>query len=99
MAKALDIIQVILIIFLIVFGIFILYQIIRKILGGSWDNETIIISLLIFNISFTIAIALNLIKFNTDYNYFKKYMHNFAKDFREFKEKMSEKLNDIKSKL
>ena len=85
MVKIIDIIQIILIIFLIVFGIFLVYQIILKILGGSWETEAIIISLLIFNISFTIAIALSQIKFGTDYNYFKKLIY---KELKEIKSKL-----------
>jgi len=37
-------------ILLIILGLFIAYQILRKILGGSWENEALIIALLIFNL-------------------------------------------------
>lgn len=96
MKKALDIIQLIITILLIIFGLFILYQIILKISGGSWGKEDIIISMLIFSIGLTIATALNLIKFNIDYNYFKKYMHKFVNDSKEFNKKIYNDLIDIK---
>ena len=40
-------------IILILLGLFIGFQILRKILGGSWETESIIIALLIFNLSLT----------------------------------------------
>lgn len=71
------------IIFLIIFGLFVFYQIIKKILGGSWQTEDIIVALLILDITFTFTIALNQVKYNIDYNYFKKNMRSLAKDFKE----------------
>lgn len=70
--KILDVLQLILIIFLIIFGSFIIYQIIRKILSGSWETEDIIISLLFLTIAIVFTIALNQIKLGTDYRYFKR---------------------------
>jgi len=43
-------------ILLLIFAAYIVYQIIRKILGGSWESEQIIISLLILNIGWTALI-------------------------------------------
>ena len=40
-------------ILLILFGLFIAYQVVKKLLGGSWETEGIIISLLIFNLGLT----------------------------------------------
>ena len=40
-------------IILILLGLFIAFQIIKAILGGSWETESIIIALLIFNIGVT----------------------------------------------
>ena len=38
---------------LILLGLFIAYQIIKAILGGGWQTESIIIALLIFNLGLT----------------------------------------------
>jgi len=38
---------------LLLFAVYIIYQIIRKILGGSWSIEQIILSLLVLNIGWT----------------------------------------------
>jgi len=45
---------------LILLGIFIAYQLLRAILGGSWQIETIIIALLIFNLGLTWNLSLKL---------------------------------------
>lgn len=82
MVKFIDLIQIIIIILLIIFGIFVFYQITLKIIGGSWTTEAIIISLLMFNITFSVSIALNIIKFNTDYNYFKKIIYREVRDIK-----------------
>jgi len=87
-----DVLQLILLIFLIVFGLFILYQIILKILGGSWTTEAVIISFLVLLISIVFSIAVSQIRFTTDYNYFKKDMYGFHREFREFREEVGERL-------
>ncbi len=40
-------------IILILLGLYIAYQLIRAILGGSWQTEGLIIALLIFNLGLT----------------------------------------------
>jgi len=40
-------------ILLILLGLFIAYQLIKAIFGGSWQTESIIIALLIFNLGLT----------------------------------------------
>jgi len=40
-------------IILILLGLFIAYQILRAILGGSWQTESIMIALVIFNLGLT----------------------------------------------
>ena len=44
---------------LIAMGLFIAYQIIKKIVGGSWETESLIISLLIFNLGLTWRLSMN----------------------------------------
>ncbi len=41
---------------LLLFAVYVIYQIIRKLAGGSWDSEQIIISLIILNIGWTALI-------------------------------------------
>lgn len=40
-------------IILFLLGIFIIYQILRAIFGGSWQTESILIALVIFNLGLT----------------------------------------------
>ncbi len=70
--KIFDAIQLILIIILLVLGIFLAYQIIRKIFGGSWSSEDIILTLLVFNLGCVFTIILNLAKLNSDHQHLEK---------------------------
>lgn len=81
--KIFDTIQSILIIILLVLGIFLAYQIIRKIFGGSWSSEDIILTLLVFNLGCVFAIILNLAKLNSDHQHLEKQFYFLAKDFKE----------------
>lgn len=47
-------------ILLILLGLFIAYQILKAIFGGSWETESIIISLLIFNLGLTYRLSMKL---------------------------------------
>ena len=47
-------------IILILLGLLLVYQLLRKILGGSWQYETIIITLLLFNLGMTWRMGLKL---------------------------------------
>ncbi len=81
--KVFDIAQLILIITLLILGIFLAYQIIRKIFGGSWSSEDIILTLLIFNLGCVFTIILNLAKLNSDHQHLERQFYLLAKDFKE----------------
>lgn len=81
--KIIDKIQWVLIILLIIFGLFIAYQLIRKILGGSWSTENIIIALLMFNIGLTFTITISHTKLNSDYQHLERRFSYLARDFKE----------------
>jgi len=82
MSRIIEAIQAVVIILLILFGIFAAYQIVRKLLGGSWDTEDIILALLIFNIGFSFTIALNQMRCSSDHDYLKHQFQRMAKDFK-----------------
>lgn len=82
MKNIIKVIQIIAIIALIIFGGFLVYQIIKKIFGGSWDTEDIILALLIFNIGFSFTIALNQMKSASDHEHLKYQFGCLAKDFK-----------------
>ena len=47
-------------ILLILLGLFIAYQLIKAILGGSWQTESIVIALLMFNLGLTYRLSIRL---------------------------------------
>jgi len=47
-------------ILLILLGLLIAYQLLKKILGGSWEAESLIIALIIFNLGLTWRIGMKL---------------------------------------
>jgi len=82
--KLIDKIEIIAVILLIIFGLFIVYQLILKILGGSWATEDIIVALLIFVIGIVFTIALNLVKLNLKHEYLERQFYFLAKDFKKY---------------
>lgn len=79
--------QITLNILLILFALFIIYQIIRKIFGGSWDNEDIIVSLLMMNFGCLFTVALLMMQFHSDFNHYKDQFKSLANDFKEHTKK------------
>lgn len=49
-------------IILILLGLFIAYQLLRAIIGGSWQTEALIIALIIFNLGLTWKLSINFLK-------------------------------------
>jgi len=70
------------VILLIIFGLFIVYQVIKKAFGGSWTSEDIIISLLIFNLGCIFTIGLSLAKISSDHNHLSNQFRSLANDFK-----------------
>lgn len=64
-------------------GLFVAYQIIRKILGSSWSIEDIIISLLIFNLGVMFTIGLSLSSLKSDHKHLSNQFKSLASDFKE----------------
>jgi len=78
-----ELIQDILIFLILILGLFVAYQIIKKILGGSWETEDIILALLVFNLSCVFTIILSLAKLSSDHNHLTRQFYHLAKDFKE----------------
>jgi len=55
-------------ILLILFGLFIAYQLLRAILGGSWQTEALIIALLLFNLGMTWKLTIGNVKLNMKFD-------------------------------
>ena len=81
--KTIDVIQKVMVVLLILFGLFIAYQLVRKIFGGSWQTEDLVISLLMLNIGITFTIAISHIKTNFRLSFLERQFSCLAKDFKE----------------
>jgi len=55
-------------ILLILFGLFIAYQLLLKIFGGSWQTESLIIGLLIFNLGLTWKLGERIFKLDSKFD-------------------------------
>lgn len=74
-------------IILVLLGIFILFQIIRKMFGGSWTTEEIILALLIFNLGAVFTIGIMVAQLQSDHNHLKGQFKSLANDFKEANKK------------
>jgi hypothetical protein len=88
--KLSKIIEILAIIFLILFGIFMAYQVVRVILGGSWTVEDILISLigmvitaLFAIVGFLVSMSRTLGMIERDLVNLKGSFCNLAKDFKQ----------------
>ncbi|MBU3913432.1 MAG: hypothetical protein KKE50_05055 [Nanoarchaeota archaeon] len=75
MAKALRVLEIAVYIFLIIFSVFIIYQLVLKILGGSWETQDIIVALVVLLLGLVFNITIKQVKFEARFNY-------MANDFR-----------------
>lgn len=67
---------------LVIFGLFLLIQIIKLIAGGSWTTEDIIIGLLIFNLGSIFTIGLLVAQLKSDHKHLKGQFRSLADDFK-----------------
>ena len=80
--KSIEKVKLIIIVLLILFGLIISYQLIKVILGGSWESEDIIISLLMFNLGAVFTIGLMLATFISNHKHLSSKFSYLAKDFK-----------------
>ena len=73
---------------LVIFGLFIIVQILRILIKGSWNPEDIIISLLIFNLSLTVALLRRTDSNSIKINNLRKSFTSLARDYRNHKEQV-----------
>lgn len=69
-----------------VFGLFVLYQILRKMVGGSWGVEELILGLIVVHIGFTFALAMKTTEANRDLRHITKQFESLAIDFKKHRE-------------
>ena len=86
--KIYNLIQDLLILLIFISGMFIVFQVVKKILGGSLEVEDILLGFVIFNMSCTFVIVFNLAQLRSDHNHLSKQFYYITKDFKEFKQKI-----------
>jgi hypothetical protein len=64
------------------FGLFLLYQIILKIFGGSWQLESLIIGLLLVILGYVFKLSSNVTRVGSDLNHLNKQFQSLAIDFK-----------------
>ena len=88
-------------IFLIFFGLLIIYQIIKKIFGGSWTMEEIILTLVVFNIGITFTVGftlgINVVELKSDLNHLKEQFRSFVNDFKKLSSDFINLSNNFKN--
>lgn len=67
---------------LTIFAVYLIIQVFRHILGGSWTAEDIILGLLIFNLGALFTIGLMLVELKSDHLHFKRQFASLAEDFK-----------------
>ena len=75
----------VLIILLVIFGLYLLVQIVRKIIGGSWTTEDIILGLLILNLGSIITIGTMMAQLRSDHDHLKTQFYSLANYFKSSK--------------
>ena len=66
----------------VLFGLYILIQIIRKMIGGSWSNEDIILGLIIFNLGCMFTIGIMVTQMKSDHVHLREQFKSLANDFK-----------------
>lgn len=69
-------------ILLTLFAVYLLIQILRKMVGGSWTTEDIILGLLIFNLGTAFTIGLMVVQVRSDHKHLKDQFKSLANDFK-----------------
>lgn len=83
MTRFLDYVQKISEIILIIFGLFLAYQILLKIVGGSWDTEQIVTTFVVFNLGLTFTLATVVFAMKSDLKHLTHQFRSLATDFKQ----------------
>ncbi len=67
---------------MVIFGLYLLFQVLRKVFGGSWSTEDLILGLLIFNLGCTFTIGLMVTQIKSDQSHLKGQFKSLAGDFK-----------------
>ncbi|MDP1694013.1 MAG: hypothetical protein Q8L34_00560 [Candidatus Woesearchaeota archaeon] len=79
------------------FGLFMLYQILRRMFGGSWGIETLIFGLVVLHIGFTFWLAMKMTETKTEVRHLRSQFHSLATDFKELRSEVSNQKIEFKA--
>ncbi len=75
-------IEKVIVTFLVIFGLFLLFQIVKKMFGGSWTTEDIILGLLVFNLGCLFTVGILVAQLKSDHSHLKGQFKSLATDFK-----------------
>ncbi len=92
--------------FLIALSAFVLYQLIRNILGGSWGFEALFATLLVINLGLSIGNLKQIFTlkgefrgFKGEFRGFKRSMYTLEEDFKDFKKETQQNFSKVDKRL
>lgn len=77
-------------ILLIIFSLYVSYQIIKKVIGGSWQAEVIIIAIVLANLGITFKLVSDMGELKSDHKNLKNQFYSLTTDFKKVKTDVSE---------
>ncbi|MFH0712055.1 MAG: hypothetical protein V1889_03010 [archaeon] len=80
--RILDVVYIVAMIFVIVFGLFIAYQLIRRLLGGSWGVEDLVLGLLMALVGLFFIIAISQVKLGMEFKFFRRQFGGLVNDLK-----------------
>lgn len=93
--RLINILEIIIYILLILFSIFITYQLVIKIFGGRWETQDIVITLLVLMFGVLFNIAIRQIRLETDFKHQRRSFFYLSRDVKtlsdDFKQHIKEK--------
>lgn len=74
-------------IILILFALYLIVQILRKLFGGSWTIEDIILGLIILNLGSIFTLGVMFAQLKSDHDHLRAQFGSLANDFKSFLDK------------
>lgn len=78
------------------FGLYILYEILRKMSGGSWGIQEMIFGLTVLTLGFVFHLAMSLSEVKTDVHHLRAQFHSLATDFKAHRNEFNNFKTDFK---
>ena len=78
------------------FGLFVIYQIMRYVFGGSWNTEQIILTLVAINTGCVFTIGIIGAVMRSDINHLNRQFTSLASDYKQDREKIRDMTTEFK---